>query len=135
MAEWLSLSGQTSGGGPSRVELVGQRLIEHEVWYGLGLGGIEGRSLIQEVTLGRRAAGEMGGGLWGSSRCTRIAVTTGGSVRKARILMAGRRRIAPPEREDGHLRTMGVAVTARTRAPQASIRSHGAIGRRRCCFR
>ena len=49
MAEWLSLSGQTAGGGPSVVELARQRLVEHEVWDGLGLGGIEGRSLIQEV--------------------------------------------------------------------------------------
>jgi len=35
-------------GRPSVVELVGQRLVEHEVRYGLGLGGIEGRGLIEE---------------------------------------------------------------------------------------
>ena len=51
LAEWLSLSWRTAGGRPSGVELVGQRLIEHEVWDGLGLGGIEGRSLTQEGTL------------------------------------------------------------------------------------
>ena len=49
VAEWLSLSGQTAGG--AGVELVGRRLIEHELWDGLGLGGIEGRSLTQEGTL------------------------------------------------------------------------------------
>ena len=43
-AEWLSLSGQRAGGGPLGVEVVGQRLVEHEVWDGLDLGGIEGRS-------------------------------------------------------------------------------------------
>ena len=61
VAEWLSLSGQTAGrtagGRRSGVELVGQRLIEHEVWDGLGLGGIEGRGLVEEVTLGRAARG------------------------------------------------------------------------------
>ena len=39
-----ALSGQTTGGRPSVVELVRQRLIEDEVWDWLGLGGIEGRS-------------------------------------------------------------------------------------------
>ena len=62
MAEWLSLSGQTAGGGPSVVELVGQRLVEAEFWDRLGLGGIDGRSLIQEVCLGGPRAGEIGGG-------------------------------------------------------------------------
>ena len=52
VAEWLCVSGQTSGGGPSGVELVGQRLIEHEVRDWFGLGGIEGRGLVEEVTLG-----------------------------------------------------------------------------------
>ena len=52
MAEWLSLSGRTAGGGPSVVELVRQRLVEHEVWYRLGVGGVEGGRLIQEVALG-----------------------------------------------------------------------------------
>ena len=41
-----------SGGRPSVVELVGQRLVEGEVWDWLGLGGIEGGRLIQEVALG-----------------------------------------------------------------------------------
>ena len=40
----LSLSGQTAGGGPSGVELVGQRRVEHEVRDGLSVGGIGGRS-------------------------------------------------------------------------------------------
>ncbi len=45
------------GGRPSVVELVGQRLVEHEVWDGLGLGGIEGRSLVEEkVSLGGAAS-------------------------------------------------------------------------------
>ena len=55
MAEWLSSSGQTARSGPAVVELVWQRLVEHELWYGyptllvgLGLGGIEGRGLIEE---------------------------------------------------------------------------------------
>ena len=57
MAEWLSLSGQTAGGGPSVVELARQRLVEHEVWDGLGLGGIEVRSLVEEkVSLGWAAS-------------------------------------------------------------------------------
>ena len=32
-------------------------------------------------------AGEIGGRAWGSSRCSRMAKTTGGSVRKARIFI------------------------------------------------
>ena len=39
-----ALSGQTTGGRPSVVELVRQRLVGHELWDWLGLGGIEGRS-------------------------------------------------------------------------------------------
>ena len=39
-------------GSASVFEVVG-RLVEHEVWYGPGLGGVEGRSLIRdEITLG-----------------------------------------------------------------------------------
>ena len=48
MAEWLSLSGQTTGGRPSVVEHVRHRLVEHEFWYGVGLGEIDCRSLIEE---------------------------------------------------------------------------------------
>jgi len=55
VAEWLSLAGEAS---PSVVEVVGQRRVEHEVRYGLGLGGIEGRGLVeQEVPLGRTTSG------------------------------------------------------------------------------
>ena len=55
MAEWLSLSGEAS---PSVVELVGQRLIEQEFWDWFGLGGIEGRSLVEEkVPLRRPTSG------------------------------------------------------------------------------
>ena len=58
MAEWLSLSGRTAGADVSVVELVGQRLIEHELWDWFGLGGIEGRSLVEEeVPLGRTTSG------------------------------------------------------------------------------
>ena len=46
------LARETAGGGPSVVELVGQRLVEHEVWDWLDVGGIEGGRLIQEITLG-----------------------------------------------------------------------------------
>ena len=52
VAEWLGFAGRQREGGPSVVELVRQRLVEHEVWDGLSLGRIEGRSLIQEVALG-----------------------------------------------------------------------------------
>ena len=39
-------------------EIVGQRRVEHEVRYGLGLGGLEGRSLVEEeVSLRRTASG------------------------------------------------------------------------------
>ena len=52
---------EDSGGRPSAVELVGQRLIEDEVWDGLGLGGIEGRGLVEEeISLGRAARGRDG---------------------------------------------------------------------------
>ena len=45
-------------GGPSVVELVRQRLVEHEGWHGLDVGGIEGRSLVeQEVALRGSASG------------------------------------------------------------------------------
>ena len=60
---------EASGGRPSRVELAGQRLVEHEFWYGLGFSGIEGRGLVKEevsVTTLRAVpgprAGEIGGG-------------------------------------------------------------------------
>ena len=40
------------------VELVGQRLVEHEVRDWFGLGGIEGRSLVEEeVALRRTTSG------------------------------------------------------------------------------
>ena len=62
VAEWLRLPGRTAGGSPSVVELVGQRRVEHEVRYGLGLGGFEGRSLVEkeeeeEVSLRWTASG------------------------------------------------------------------------------
>jgi Protein of unknown function (DUF3179) len=44
--------------GPSVVEIGGQRRGEHEVWDRLGLGGLEGRALIEEeVSLGLRTGG------------------------------------------------------------------------------
>ena len=36
------------GADVSVVELVGQGLVEHELWDWFGLGGIEGRSLVEE---------------------------------------------------------------------------------------
>ena len=55
VAEWLSLAGEAS---PSVVELVGQRRVEHEHGDWFGLGGIEGRSLVEEeVSLRRTASG------------------------------------------------------------------------------
>ena len=45
----------------SGVELVGQGLIEAELWDGLALGGIEARRLVEEeVSLGRAACGRDG---------------------------------------------------------------------------
>ena len=70
--EWDVVRSRRAGGGgrmaeavrgaawgkASVVELVGQRRVEHEVRYGLGLGGIEGRSLVEEeVSLRRTASG------------------------------------------------------------------------------
>ncbi len=55
-----ALSGKTAGAARDRsvVELVGQGLVEHEVGDELDLGGIEGRSLVeQEVSLGRSSGG------------------------------------------------------------------------------
>ena len=58
MAERLRLSGRAAGPAPSVVELVGQRLIEHEHGDWFGLGGIEGRSLVEEeVPLRRTTSG------------------------------------------------------------------------------
>ncbi len=58
VAEWLSLSGRTAGADVSVVELVGQGLVEHELWDWFGLGGIEGRSLVEEkVHLRRTTSG------------------------------------------------------------------------------
>ena len=48
-------------GGASEVEVVGRGLVELEVGDGLGLGGVEGRCLIEEpgeeIALGRAARG------------------------------------------------------------------------------
>ena len=41
MAEW------DGGMFRSVIKHVGQRLVEHEVWRGLDVGGIEGRSLVE----------------------------------------------------------------------------------------
>ena len=63
MVERLSASGESGGGGASAsvVALVRHRLIEYEVRYGLGLGRVEDRSLIQEkVSLGRPTSGRDG---------------------------------------------------------------------------
>ena len=51
VAEWLSLPGRQRGADPQSSNSSGRDWFEHEVWDGLGLGGIEGGSLIQEVTL------------------------------------------------------------------------------------
>jgi len=58
VAEWLRLSGGVAWGKASVAEIVGRRLVEHEVRYGIGLGGIEGRSLVEEeVPLRRTTSG------------------------------------------------------------------------------
>jgi len=46
----------------------------------------EGSSTNRSLGGGPRA-GEVGGGLWGRSRWSRMAATTGGSVRKARMFI------------------------------------------------
>ena len=58
MAKWLRLSGRAAGPASSVVVLVGQGLVEHELWDWFGLGGIEGRSLVEEeISLGRTKRG------------------------------------------------------------------------------
>ena len=50
--------GRTAGADVSVVEVVGQGLVEHELWDWFGLGGIEGRSLVEEeISLGRTTRG------------------------------------------------------------------------------
>ena len=59
VAKWLRLSGRAAGPAPSVVVLVGHRLVEYEHGDWFGLGGIEGRSLVEEeVSLRRRAVPE-----------------------------------------------------------------------------
>jgi hypothetical protein len=74
MRRWAEkeLGGECEAGpdtGASEVEVVGRRLVEVEVWDGLGLGGVEGRCLIEEpgeeIALGRSARGREG---WGFVR-------------------------------------------------------------------
>jgi hypothetical protein len=56
-AEWPGVLRQTAGG-RSVVGVGGQGLVEYEHWDRLGLGGIEGRALIEEeVSLGWRTGG------------------------------------------------------------------------------
>ena len=58
MAERLRLSGRAAGPAPAVVVLVGQGLVEHEHGDWFGLGGIEGRSLVEEeVPLRRTTSG------------------------------------------------------------------------------
>ena len=58
MAEWLRLSGGVAWGKASVAEIVGRRLVEHEHGDWFGLGGIEGRSLVEEeVSLRRTTSG------------------------------------------------------------------------------
>jgi hypothetical protein len=97
-------AGVTSG--DSGVEVVGQGLVEFEVGDGVGLGGVEDRCLIEEpceeIALRWSARGREGRGFVGEaltprkralrggpgSRWRRMAETTGGSVRNARILIS-----------------------------------------------
>ncbi len=58
VAKWLRLSGRAAGPASSVVVLVWQGLVEHELWDWFGLGGIEGRSLVEEeVSLRWTASG------------------------------------------------------------------------------
>ena len=56
VAERLRLSGRAAGPASSVVELVGQGRVEHEHGDWFGLGGIEGRSLVEEEVPLRRTA-------------------------------------------------------------------------------
>ncbi len=57
VAEWLRLWG-VAWGKASVGEIVGQRRVEHEGRDGLGLGGLEGRSLVEEeVSMWSTASG------------------------------------------------------------------------------
>jgi len=106
------LDGRRGWGGRDRlwssgleVEGVGHRLIELELRHRLGQGGVEPgrgiRRIGEEVDLGGPRAGDRGGGRWGrpsphamhalrgdpDSRWRRMALTTGGSVKNARIFI------------------------------------------------
>jgi hypothetical protein len=70
----------------SDVEAGRQGLVEAEVGLGLRVRRIEGGGLIeQEVTLWRAARGGEGRGTVREVEMRRMADTTGGSVRKARM--------------------------------------------------
>ena len=74
----------------------------------------------------RPRAGEISGGSWGSSSCTRIAVTTSGSVMKARNQTGGRvfmRQRFPSGRARGLRRPP--AALPRRRAPDGPVVSLG----------
>jgi hypothetical protein len=66
----------------------GSRLVEVELGGGLNLGRSDpGDWSRRKSPCGGPRAGERGGGRWGRWRRTKIERTTGGSVRKARILI------------------------------------------------
>jgi hypothetical protein len=61
----------------SGLEVVGQGLVEVEFWDGVGLGGVEGRALVEELdeelALGRSASGRDGRGFVGEALTPRNA--------------------------------------------------------------
>jgi len=81
-------------GGASEVEVVGQGLVELEVRDGVGLGGVEGRCLIEEpgeeIALGRSAGGREGRRFVGEAltprnmRCAGAPDRDGGGWRRRR---------------------------------------------------
>ena len=82
--EWGSVSSRTRPAGTGR-----RRGHRREALVGMGSASAGSKAGVwsRKSPWGGPRAGEMGGGRWGSSRWRRIADTTGGSVRNARIVI------------------------------------------------